>query len=836
MRFQNIKITLFALLIIIFISLPLPVNAQSDDDWPTFQQNPQHTGFNSVETILKPPLSLIWKFPIKQANIITSGNLLYANSNDASTNSGVIYALDLSTGQIKWQSNTHGGSALAVSGNTLFVGEINSNCFNICKVTAYDSTTGDIKWSSDPINGGVVGLNISDDKVFIGSHSWQLQALDINSGKTQWITHLSDGAPSTPALYNGIAYIGSYNNGGLYAIESSSGQIKWNYPFINIHNSSPTIANGTLYIGSSNGVHAFDPLTGYHKWNVLQGISINSTISVANNLIYVLADNGQVYALNDSGSIIWKYEPQLQNPGSSIAIANGIVYVGEGNDLIALNSVSGEHLWSNSNGGKIYYQLIANGKLFFYSQDGYINAFETLLAPPCTLPGFGDTNGNPLRQEDPRWDNLPYGGGYYKKSNGERVFLPFIWYGNNKDTIGNWGCKLTSAAMIINYFAKMQEVIDPTTNEIFQTNPLILNSWLQQQENGKGYYNGKALPINNPTHWDSAGVALEAIVKYAKDNGVNISSDGRLFQKKDKNRKPLETISQFIDRTKGDINESMCKLNPVILGVKNSGHFIDATGNIISEATETWRIHDPLWNGISSGISTLKAKYNNIYNQIDLISGKIPNRHLVVTKYSPIEMYITDPLRNKIGLDASTNTLYENPPASYGLEYLGAKDTNGGLLEYGILDIPNPVNGDFILAVIGTGTGTYGLEIRGTDEDANISSLKISGITIPGKSEIYHIRYNKDLLNTLNLNKEITFKTLKDDLQASFDNGFIDNQGTLNSLLNKVDQAIKSQNKNSQKDILNSFTNELNAQRNKHLKEESYQILIIDIDFLIKNL
>ena len=377
------------------------------------------------------------------------------------------------------------------------------------------------------------------------------------------------------------------------------------------------------------------------------------------------------------------------------------------------------------------------------------NVNVTALEPQCVLPNFGDSNGNPLRQNDQKWGSSAYGGRDYKKKDGTKAFLPFIWYGNNKDTIGAWGCKLTSAAMIINYYAKEQ-------GKSFRTDPEKLNAWLQKNE---GYYSGKSpLPSKeDPKYWDTAFVDLASVVKYANLNGVQLSWNGVLQPNPKTKTTPAESIDSFIARTRQTINDSLCALNPVILGVNNSGHFIDATGKEIEEGVETWRIHDPLWNGLSSGIKTLKQAYSNRYSQIDLFSGDKPKRHLTVVKYSPIEMYITDSQGHKTGFDVIKDMFYEEiPSSSYGQEFLGADDDGGGLLEMSMLDIVEPESGSYLLTVIGTDTGEYGLEIRSVDDASNVTNVVLAGKAIPGVSETYEIQYSLNPQENLIVIKKVT--------------------------------------------------------------------------------
>jgi outer membrane protein assembly factor BamB len=81
-------------------------------------------------------------------------------------------------------------------------------------------------------------------------------ALNASTGVLLW--SYATGAPveSSPAVANGVVYVGSgdYN---LYALNASTGVLLWNYAN-GPGQSSPAVANGMVYVGSVFGnVYAF---------------------------------------------------------------------------------------------------------------------------------------------------------------------------------------------------------------------------------------------------------------------------------------------------------------------------------------------------------------------------------------------------------------------------------------------------------------------------------------------------------------------------------------------------------------------------------------------------
>jgi len=66
---------------------------------------------------------------------------------------------------------------------------------------------------------------------------------------------------SSPAVVNGVVYIGTENR-GLYALDASTGAVLWDYA-MQLVESSPAVANGVVYVGShDNNVYALNASTG----------------------------------------------------------------------------------------------------------------------------------------------------------------------------------------------------------------------------------------------------------------------------------------------------------------------------------------------------------------------------------------------------------------------------------------------------------------------------------------------------------------------------------------------------------------------------------------------
>jgi len=75
------------------------------------------------------------------------------------------------------------------------------------------------------------------------------------TGALLWIYPTGSGVYSSPAVANGVVYVGSLDH-NVYALKH--GALLWSYHGTSAVESSPAVANGVVYVGSETGnVRAF---------------------------------------------------------------------------------------------------------------------------------------------------------------------------------------------------------------------------------------------------------------------------------------------------------------------------------------------------------------------------------------------------------------------------------------------------------------------------------------------------------------------------------------------------------------------------------------------------
>ena len=219
---------------------------------------------------------------------------------------------------------------------------------------------------------------ISNGIVYVGSEDNNVYALNATTGALIWTYTTGADVMSSPAVANGIVYVGSLDH-NVYALNATTGELIWTYTTESFVRSSPAVSfrkkqvyleplRGTVYIGSDdNNLYALDATTGSLRWKYNTGNAVTSSPAVYNEVVYVGSGGNNVYALNaTTGELIWSYTT-YGSVGTSPSVAYGMVFVGSVSDsrVYALNATTGARIWSYYTGvGIASSPAIADDKVF----------------------------------------------------------------------------------------------------------------------------------------------------------------------------------------------------------------------------------------------------------------------------------------------------------------------------------------------------------------------------------------------------------------------------------------------------------------------------------------
>ena len=203
------------------------------------------------------------------------------------------------------------------------------------------------------------------------------------------------------------------------------------------------------------------------------------------------------------------------------------------------------------------------------------------------------------------------------------------------------------------------------------------------------------------------------------------------------------------------LRDAICTYGPQLMGVNTNStsdwasHFLVVYGKETASLSSEWKILDP-----AGGVKTTSTKYNNRNLGFRMFKGTEQDYPfemygILIRLYSPAELLLESLDRKLTGYDPITGSYYSDIPlSSYQVEAYEDQETQEPddhplkMLYVGGLIDPS----DFTLNVIGTGYGTYNLEIVSIGESGSeLSATLLKDVqTAPGEKHAYAIKYDKN--------------------------------------------------------------------------------------------
>lgn len=266
--------------------------------------------FNNAVARVLPDSSTSWDF--HQSSPVVANGIVYVGSADSH-----LYALDARTGATKWTFKTPGmvRSTPLVADGTVYFGSWLTGLIWYSTTYALDAATGSQKWSFQGA-GDHPTPTIVNGLLYTGGRQATYYALDIRTGLPVWTANFAGSwVESSTAYADGRVFVGSSGLGFVQALDAATGDVRWQFSTEGFPWSSPAVANGVVYVGSTSndgatgvGLWAIDAKSGRGLWRVATGASLDTSTNkltgvaagpiVADGVIYVGALDGKLYAIN----------------------------------------------------------------------------------------------------------------------------------------------------------------------------------------------------------------------------------------------------------------------------------------------------------------------------------------------------------------------------------------------------------------------------------------------------------------------------------------------------------------------------------------------------------
>ena len=343
----------------------------SQEIWPMFMQNTQHTGQSPYTGSQYGELK--WRYTtgkyISSSPAIGSDGTIYVGSEDKK-----LYAIN-PIGTLKWNYTTGDiicSSPAIGSDGTIYVGSEDKKLYAI-------NPDGTLKWSYT--TGGIIDSSsaiVLGSTIYIGSFDKKLYAIN-SDGTLKWTYVIGNYISSSPAIgSDGTIYIGSEDK-KLYAI-NPDGTLKWSYTTGSAIVSSPAIgSDGTIYVGSCDKKLYAINLDGTLKWSYTVGNYIFSSpaIDLEGDIYFGSGDN-KIYALDSSGALRWSYTTGSSVNSSPAIGSDGTIYAGSDDKRLYAINHDGTLKWSYTTGNWIYSSpaIGPDGTIYFGSVDKNLYAIN----------------------------------------------------------------------------------------------------------------------------------------------------------------------------------------------------------------------------------------------------------------------------------------------------------------------------------------------------------------------------------------------------------------------------------------------------------------------------
>ncbi|MFQ3536355.1 MAG: PQQ-binding-like beta-propeller repeat protein [Aggregatilineales bacterium] len=215
----------------------------------------------------------------------------------------------------------------------------------------------------------------------LGTLAWGGSA-ELQASQLVWKFLCEDEIRGTPALKNGVVYVGVYDN-NLYAVNALDGKFRWKFPTEGGIATTPAVVseeNLVLFGSEDKTFYAVDTRTGRLAWSFVTNGPIRSSPVVQHNVVFFGSDDGKLYALrfNSSGrTLAWKYD--CGNPIRSRPCIHGnfVLVATEAGELICLDLGSTLKWRFNKPKRPIYSSpVVHDGVVYFGCMDMFLYGVE----------------------------------------------------------------------------------------------------------------------------------------------------------------------------------------------------------------------------------------------------------------------------------------------------------------------------------------------------------------------------------------------------------------------------------------------------------------------------
>jgi len=345
-------------------------------EWPIARGGAGLSG--QVGAALPPKPEIVWEFksggPIIGEAVASQGLVVFGDS------VGLLTALDLKTGEKKWQKEYDQAfeAAPAIHGDTIYIG-----CEDM-RLYALDLATGEEKWFIETDDKITAGVNVT--KSPDGSATWIVlngydgvcRALKTEDGSEVWRHETEQPINGTPAVVDGRFVVFGGCDHYLYILDLATGK-----PLKSIEGEAPIVSTvgteGTFVAWGdhANKVMGADLEEGELSWDYSdRNFPFMGAPAVGKKNIYIGGRDKKIHAIDRAtGDNVWKFKTGSRVESSPILFTDGLVCGSSDGRLYALDLEKGEAAWTMDLGESLIAPpSFADGLILIGGEDGTLFA------------------------------------------------------------------------------------------------------------------------------------------------------------------------------------------------------------------------------------------------------------------------------------------------------------------------------------------------------------------------------------------------------------------------------------------------------------------------------
>jgi outer membrane protein assembly factor BamB len=254
---------------------------------------------------------------------------------------------------------------------------------------ALDVRSGELVWQNDLGEALLTAPLIEGDAVLVATEGDTVAAIARQTGKQQWRYRRENRSPgpftirgaAAPRVRNGVVYVG-FSEGSVVALGLADGSLKWDRllstpgrQFADVDTTPVFDDSGRIYVASyQDGVYALEASNGDVHWHTVRaGVT---SLLWKDGILFASGDQQVGAFLAESGRSLWTLDLPNRAGGTPV-LAHGFLVVPTSASLLFVDPVTGR-LRMNWNPGKgvTASPLWAESHLYVLSNLGYLYAMR----------------------------------------------------------------------------------------------------------------------------------------------------------------------------------------------------------------------------------------------------------------------------------------------------------------------------------------------------------------------------------------------------------------------------------------------------------------------------